>query len=115
MRRISSNRLVPGAIVALALMLASVALARRIEIPIPAGCTYESKPQPYYNRGEVHREYFRNKCSIFCTKLAPGRYTYQIPLLPQYTGSYTLNPAKAELMYFPTFYGREEGKRVIIK
>lgn len=86
-----------------------------IEVPIPAGCTYDSKPQPYWSRGEVHREYFRNKCSIFCTKMTPGKYTYEIPLMPQYTGSYTLNPAKAEMMYFPTFFGREAGKRVHVK
>lgn len=86
-----------------------------VDIPIPAGCTYESKPQPRWSYGEVHREYFRNTCSIFCTKMSAGKYYYEIPLMPQYTGSYTLNPAKAELMYFPTFFGREEGKRVLVE
>lgn len=86
-----------------------------IEVPIPAGATYDSKPQPYWSYGEVHREYFRNKCSIFCTRMTPGKYKYEIPLMPQYTGSYTLNPAKAEMMYFPTFFGREEGKRVYVE
>jgi hypothetical protein len=77
-----------------------------IEIPIPAGCSYESKDQGYYG-GEVHREYFKNKVSIFCRKLTVGTYRYNIKLLPRYGGNYHLNPAKAEMMYFPVFYGRE--------
>jgi len=85
-----------------------------IEVPIPAGCTYKSKDFRYKGRQEVHREYFRHKCSIFANDLAKGHYSYTLELIPQYTGSYTLNPAKAEMMYFPTFFGREAGKRVRI-
>jgi alpha-2-macroglobulin len=84
-----------------------------IEVPVPASCSYESKS----GRGayEVHREYYRNKVSIFSDKLPKGKYTYSIKLLPRFTGSYTLNPAKAELMYFPTFFGRNKLKQVIVK
>jgi TonB-dependent SusC/RagA subfamily outer membrane receptor len=82
-----------------------------IEIPIPAGCSYDGKEQGYYN-GEVHREYFKNKVSIFCRKLTTGRYSFAIKLMPRYSGSYHLNPAKAEMMYFPVFYGREGMKTV---
>lgn len=85
-----------------------------LEIPIPAGCSYQSKPQPYYNH-EIHREYFENKVSIFCDALPKGNYTFNVELLPRYQGKYTLNPAKAELMYFPVFYGREMIKKVEIK
>lgn len=84
-----------------------------VEIPIPAGCSYESKEQPYWGY-EVHREYFKNKVSIFCRKLKQGKYTFTIKLMPRYGGNYTLNPAKAEMMYFPVFYGREDLKRVTI-
>lgn len=84
-----------------------------IEIPIPAGCSYKGKEQ-YYSNNEVHREYFRNKASIFCRSLKPGVYSFTVPLLPRYTGNYHLNPAKAELMYFPVFYGREGMKKVTI-
>jgi uncharacterized protein YfaS (alpha-2-macroglobulin family) len=81
-----------------------------LEVPIPAGCTYASKPLA---RGkEVHREYFREQCSIFCRDLQAGSYEFRIPLLPQFSGSYTLNPAKTEMMYFPVFFGRNAGKRV---
>jgi uncharacterized protein YfaS (alpha-2-macroglobulin family) len=75
---------------------------------------YESKPQPYGNN-EVHREYFKDKVSIFCSYLKKGSYTFTIPLLPRYTGKFNLNPAKAELMYFPVFYGREGMKKVEIR
>jgi TonB-dependent SusC/RagA subfamily outer membrane receptor len=84
-----------------------------IEIPIPAGCSYNSKEQSWDNN-EVHREYFKEKVSIFCRKLKQGKYTYTINLMPRFDGRYNLNPAKAEMMYFPIFYGREGMKTIII-
>lgn len=85
-----------------------------VEIPIPAGCSYKDKSQSWQNN-EVHREYFKNKVSIFCSSLTKGRYTFTVSLLPRYAGSYHLNPAKAEMMYFPVFYGREEMKKINIQ
>ncbi|SIT82388.1 carboxypeptidase-like regulatory domain-containing protein [Pontibacter indicus] len=84
-----------------------------IEVPIPAGCSYDEKTGrgPY----EVHREYFRHKVAIFADRLPKGKHTYTIRLLPRYSGTYTLNPAKAELMYFPVFYGRTGLKGVTIE
>jgi TonB-dependent SusC/RagA subfamily outer membrane receptor len=84
-----------------------------IDIPVPAGCSYQNKKGSYSNH-EVHREYYRDHVSIFCQQLPKGEYTYTIELLPRYTGKYTLNPAKAELMYFPVFYGREKIKQIDI-
>ena len=84
-----------------------------IEVPIPAGCPYESKPQSRSN-SEVYREYYNHKTNIYCQYLKKGTYTYSIPLLPRYSGSYTINPAVIECMYFPVIYGREELKRVIV-
>lgn len=85
-----------------------------VEIPIPAGCSYKDKSQSWSNN-EVHREYFKNKVSIFCSSLSKGQYTFTVSLLPRFTGRYHLNPAKAEMMYFPVFYGREEVKKISIK
>ncbi|TPE42150.1 carboxypeptidase-like regulatory domain-containing protein [Pontibacter mangrovi] len=84
-----------------------------VEVPIPASCSYGEKT----GRGayEVHREYRRNKVSIFCDKLPKGKYTYTIKLLPRYSGVYTINPAKAALMYFPTFFGRTGLKQVKVE
>lgn len=84
-----------------------------VEIPIPAGCSYKDKAQSYSNN-EVHREYFKNKLSIFCKTLRQGEYVFTVSLLPRYTGEYNLNPAKAEMMYFPVFYGREAMKTTTI-
>ncbi len=81
-----------------------------VEIPIPASCSYVSKNKGSYL--EAHREYARNKVSIFCETLKAGTYEFKVELLPRYSGSYTLNPATAEQMYFPVFYGNEELKRV---
>jgi alpha-2-macroglobulin len=85
-----------------------------VEIPVPAGCSYKDKSQSWQNN-EVHREYFKNKVSIFSSSLPKGKYTFTVSLLPRYTGRYHLNPAKAEMMYFPVFYGREEMKKISIQ
>lgn len=81
-----------------------------IEIPIPAGCTYADKPQSW----NAHKEFLKDKLVVFIEHMPKGNYQYSIDLEPRYSGIYHLNPAKAELMYFPTFYGRNEMKRVKI-
>ena len=84
-----------------------------INIPIPGGCSYLDKKNNYNN--ESHREYFKNETSIFCDHLPKGEYTFEIDLISRYGGTYTLNPAKIELMYFPVFNANNEMKRIIIK
>lgn len=84
-----------------------------IEIPIPAGCSYNEKNST--NGNESYREYYKEKVSIFCTRLPQGKYVFEVNLLPRYNGVYHLNPAKAELMYFPVFFGREGMKEVTIQ
>jgi hypothetical protein len=84
-----------------------------IEIPIPAGCSYGEKRSRAW--GEVHREYFRHKTAIFCERLSAGTHRFEVELLPRYTGRFTLNPAKAELMYFPVFQGNGEGRSVRVE
>ncbi|MBX7125199.1 MAG: hypothetical protein K1X47_05865, partial [Cyclobacteriaceae bacterium] len=83
-----------------------------VEVPIPSGCMYESKPQA--GVGESHREYAYEKANIYCKQLKRGHYTFTIPLLARFAGNYTLNPALVECMYFPTIFGREGQKRVVI-
>lgn len=85
-----------------------------VEIPIPAGCSYQDKQQSDHNH-EIHREYFDDHVAIFCEQLPKGKYEFTVTLLPRYAGHYTLNPAKAELMYFPVFYGKEGLKQIRIQ
>jgi len=85
-----------------------------IRIPIPAGCSYQSRSQSNKN-GEVHREYDVHEVRLYCESLRAGTYSYTIELLPRYAGNYTLNPAKVEWMYFPVIYGREELKKTVIE
>jgi TonB-dependent SusC/RagA subfamily outer membrane receptor len=85
-----------------------------INIPIPAGCSYNSKNQSWLG-GEVHREYDLHETRIYCERLRAGTYHYTVDLLPRYKGKYHLNPAKAEWMYFPVIYGRDEMKSVAIE
>ena len=84
-----------------------------INIPIPGGCSYADKKNNL--RNESHREYFKNETTIFCDYLAKGEYTFDIDLIPRYSGIYTINPAKIGLMYFPTFNANNEIKTIRIK
>lgn len=84
-----------------------------LEVPIPAGCSYASKPVNF-SRSEVYREYFKEKTVIFSEKLPVGTYQFTIPLLPRFTGKYTLNPVKVELMYFPVVNANNEGRKIWI-
>ena len=84
-----------------------------IEVPVPAGCSYNNKTRGYSNH-EVYREYFKEKTVIFCEKLPKGKYTYYINLLPRYSGSYILNPAKIEMMYFPVINANNDIRNIRI-
>lgn len=86
-----------------------------LEVPIPAGCSYNSTNQAGYWTQEVHREHYKDRVSIFCRRLQAGAYSFDISLLPRFTGHYTLNPAKAEQMYFPIFYGNNALRKVGIE
>lgn len=85
-----------------------------IEVPIPAGCYYESKSQSRLN-GEVHREYYNHKTNIYCQYLKKGKYSYSISLLPKYSGRYTINPAAITSMYFATISGNDEVRKVDVE
>lgn len=83
-----------------------------ISIPIPAGCTYESKALA--KRFEDHREYYPHQTVIFCNYLGVGEYIFEIKLLPKFLGKYIINPAKIESMYFPTLNSNNEVKVIEI-
>ena len=97
-----------------AVIVESAAEYVQIEVPIPAGCSYDSKHQGRSFWSDAHREYFKDKVVIFSNKLSVGTHRFVINLIPRFTGRYSLNPAKVELMYFPVFYGNEEMKGVEI-
>jgi uncharacterized protein YfaS (alpha-2-macroglobulin family) len=84
-----------------------------MEIPIPGGCSYESKNG--YFSGASHTEFFKDHVAVFFENLRPDKYNFEIELLPRYTGKYTVNPAKAGLMYFPLFSSNNALKTLIIK
>ena len=81
-----------------------------LEVPLPAGCSYG--PAPARNPLETHRENLRHQVGIFIDYLPIGRHTFRVAVQPRYRGQYTLNPARAELVYFPTRYGRTGSKQV---
>ncbi|MEO0895954.1 MAG: alpha-2-macroglobulin family protein [Bacteroidota bacterium] len=83
-----------------------------IEIPIPAGCTYASKNR---SSGENHREHFRDKVVIYRRTINEGKHSFYVHLQAKFGGSYTLNPARVELMYVPSKYGNNQVKKVKIE
>jgi TonB-dependent SusC/RagA subfamily outer membrane receptor len=84
-----------------------------LEVPIPAGCSYG--PAPARNPLETHRENLRHQAGIFIDYLPIGRHTFRVAVQPRYRGQYTLNPARAGLVYFPTKFGRTGRKQVGIR
>lgn len=81
-----------------------------MEVPIPAGCVYGKEINSAWN----YREMRKDKAILFFEDLKKGPHRLEIQLESRYNGTFTLNPAKASLMYFPTFYGRNEMKKVKI-
>jgi uncharacterized protein YfaS (alpha-2-macroglobulin family) len=63
----------------------------------------------------MHKEFFKNKVVIFAEHLDKGDHQFIVELEPRYGGTFSLNPAKVSLMYFPIFYGRNEIKKLLIK
>lgn len=82
-----------------------------IEVPIPAGCSYEARDRNV--SWETYREYEKDNVLICCDRLPKGEHRFVVKLLPRFNGRYTLNPARAQLMYFPTFHGHEALKQVL--
>jgi uncharacterized protein YfaS (alpha-2-macroglobulin family) len=53
--------------------------------------------------------------AIYCDYLDSGSHTFYIELLPKYPGTYTMNPAKVELMYEPAVNANSDLKTIRIK
>ncbi|GAB5528538.1 MAG: hypothetical protein Roseis3KO_03150 [Roseivirga sp.] len=84
-----------------------------LEVPIPAGSNYYEKPQPY--DGGQYREYFKDRVNFYFESLAAGKYEFEIPLVSQFAGRYTLNPASLSLMYFPLKNANNALKKIEIR
>lgn len=83
-----------------------------IEIPVPSGFAFNDKKG--YWPGEVHREFYRDHVAIFIRRASPGIRTFEISLMPRFTGRFVMNPARVSLMYFPVIYSNNEIKRIIV-
>ena len=83
-----------------------------LTVPIPAGCIFTNKTNENWR---VFKEYQKDKLLLFAETLIEGEHEFEVDLEPRYNGTYILNPAKAELMYYPTIYGRNTGKKITLK
>lgn len=84
-----------------------------IDVPIPASCSYAGG-SPIRGRAETHREQFKERTVIFCERMKPGTYRFEINLIPRFTGKYFINPAQVSLMYIPVVNANTDMKRVEI-
>ncbi len=83
-----------------------------IEIPVPAGFSYNTREGRV--TGEAHREFHRDHVAVFIRHADPGRRSFTVDLMPRFTGTFTANPAKVSLMYFPTIFSNEGVNQVRI-
>lgn len=83
-----------------------------VHAPIPAGCSY-SDYQPY-NYKVTHREDLTHGVNFYIERLKAGKHNFEIKLQPRWSGNYHLNPASAELYYYPAFNANEKVKKVEI-
>lgn len=100
-----------------------------IEDPIPAGCEFVQQKDPYIIVGEeeysdgfdggwgsgsfwsnwyTHQEYRDNRYAMTITYLTQGKYEYSYLMRAQIPGLFQVNPAVAQLMYYPEVRGFSE-------
>jgi hypothetical protein len=84
-----------------------------MEIPLPAGFSYYEKIPA--TGMETYREYFYDKTSVFCSSLTTGHYVFRIMVVPRFSGTFNLPPAKIELMYYPEIHNNEKTKVVEVE
>ncbi len=83
-----------------------------INVPIPSSCQYLTKRKGF---GESYREHFKDETQIFIENFPKGKHVFSVELIPRFTGSFIINPAKVELMYAPVKFGRNALTKVTVK
>jgi hypothetical protein len=104
-----------------------------IEDPIPAGFEFVRDKSGYniegeaaYGNGDNYRSYFRwmyqahteyrdNRYAIVLTKLSKGIYEYSYIIKAQIPGTFEVNPAVVQLMYYPEKRGFSTFEKISIK
>ena len=83
-----------------------------IEIPVPSGFTFLSRESVF--PGEEHREFYRDHVAIFIRHAEPGKRSFEVELMPRYSGKFVHNPSKVSLMYFPSIYSNDTMREITI-
>jgi uncharacterized protein YfaS (alpha-2-macroglobulin family) len=86
-----------------------------LEIPIPAGCSYAQKRSGYHHIYGAYMESFRDRVCLYFRSMPMREYSFEIPLLPRFGGSYVLNSTRAEQMYMPLLDGYNGIRRVTVR
>ena len=84
--------------------------------PVPALALNNSPSAPTGNIG-YNLRYWQWKSAVDTVHGAfrpAAAYQFTVPLLPRFTGKYTLNPVKVELMYFPVVNANNAGGEIWI-
>lgn len=86
-----------------------------LEIPIPAGCVPVKNNERVHSYYESAREAYKDHTEIFCGLLKKGSYTFDVELEVRYKGSFTVNPARASMMYYPDQYGNTVTRKIEVR
>lgn len=75
-----------------------------VEIPIPAGAVFAHKNQKEHSF-ESYREYKEDRVIIYLSQMPFGYTEFHLELLPKFTGTFQIPPARAALLYYPEVAG----------
>lgn len=75
-----------------------------VEIPIPAGVVFAQKNQKEHSF-ESYREYKEDRVIIYLSQMPFGYTEFHLELLPKFTGTFQIPPARAALLYYPEVAG----------
>lgn len=73
-----------------------------VKIPIPGSFTYKEKKKI---PGIAHTEYNSDETILYLETLKKGTLEIQLDLIPQFKGTFTINPVQINSMYFPQISG----------
>lgn len=84
-----------------------------VEIPIPAGTVFAEKNQHEFSY-ESHREYKDDRVIIYFSNMPFGNTEFEFNLLPRFSGTFQVPPARVALMYYPEVAAYTQRTQVVI-
>jgi hypothetical protein len=87
--------------------------AGQVILQIPVSCSFTFKDKPQF-RQATHTEYNADGVLVYLDKIKRGTLEFNLNLIPQFKGDFTLNPIQIYSMYFPQISGHTASKTINI-